>query len=300
MDEPSSRIPDAIEPISAYRAWFYSIQGRTARLRPLSAPIQGDNAWEGAESTWVTAVCPLFGSTDHEVPEEGCSCGFYSLKELELAVSHTEMLHLLSMHMDSRSRLDQQVVLGRVLLSGKVIEHDFGYRAERARIAELIPFCGTERSIMVLADRLGVGMAPAVEPGSRDETDPRPLIGPVALLPAHARVRSKVPTPPPSDPLTGPVTGVLALAPRKVPTPPPADPLTGPVAGVLAIVALTVSSLLMLAGVWQPPLLVAVWSLRQVGRSADSLSKMGRDLRARLGRGHDRPRSLRLVPPPAT
>jgi hypothetical protein len=274
MDDPSSRIPDAIEPISAYRAWFYSIQGRTARLHPLSAPIQSGNVWEGAGSTWVTAFCPLFGSTDHEVPEEGCSCGFYSLKELEALLFHAEMLHVLSMRAVLHGRWNDPVVIGRVLLSGKVIEHDLGYRAERARIAELIPFRGTERSIMVLADRLGVGIAPAVEP-VRDETDPRPLIGPVALLPAHA------------------------LARRKVPTPPPSDPLTGPVAGVLAIVALIVSSLLMLAGVWQPPLLVAVWSLAQVSRSTDSLSKMRRDLRDRLRRGHDRPSPLRLVPPPA-
>jgi hypothetical protein len=275
MDDPSSRIPDAIEPIGAYRAWFYSIQGRTARLHPLSAPIQSGNGWEGAGSTWVTATCPLFGSTDHEVPEEGCSCGFYSLKALDFAVARTGMLHLMARHRGGQGIWHDPVVLGRVLLSGKVIEHDFGYRAERARIAELIPFRGTERSVMVLADRLGVGMAPAVDPDPRDEAHLRPLLGTVALSPAHA------------------------LAPRKVPTPPPSDPLTGPVAGVLAIVALIVSSLLTLAGVGQPPLLVAFWSLLQVGRSADSLSKMRRDLRDRLRRGHDRPRSLRLVPPPA-
>jgi hypothetical protein len=193
------------------------------------------------------------------------------LKELDFAVARTGMLHLMARHRGGQGIWHDPVVLGRVLLSGKVIEHDFGYRAERARIAELIPFRSTERSIMVLADRLGVGMAPAVEPGSRDEADLRPLLGTVALSPAHA------------------------LAPRKVPTPPPTDPLTGPVAGVLAIVALIVSSLLILAGVWQPPLLVALWSLAQVGRSADSLSKLRRDLRDRLGRSRDRPRSLRLV-----
>jgi hypothetical protein len=274
MEDPSSRIPDAIEPISAYRAWFYSIERRMARLYPLSGPIQTPDAWRGAGSTWVTASCPMFGSAPHEVPSEGCSCGFYSVKELEAILFHAEMLHVLSMHTDLHERWNDPVVIGRVLLSGKVIEHDLGYRAERARIAELIPFRGTERSIMVLADRLGVGMAPAVEPCPRDESDP--LLGSIGLPSAHA----------------------LAL--RKIPTPPPTDPLTGPVAGVLAIVALIVSSVLMLAGIWQPPLLVAFWSLHQVGRSADSLSKLRRDLRARFGSGHERRRSLRLVPPPAT
>jgi hypothetical protein len=235
-----------------------------------------ENVWDGAGSTWVTAFCPLFDSTSHEVPEEGCSCGFYSLKELEALLFHAEMRHVLSTHPDFHGRWTDPVVIGRVLLSGKVIEHDLGYRAERARIAELIPFRGTERSIMVLANRLGVAMAPAVEPCPGDESDPRPLLRPVGLPPAHA------------------------LAPREVPTPPPADPLTGPVAGVLAIVALIVSSLLMLAGVWQPPVTVVFLFLHQVGRSTDALSKMWRDLRGRLSRDPSRPGSLRLVPPPAT
>jgi hypothetical protein len=276
MDDPSPRIPDAIEPISAYRAWFYSIERRTARLHPLSAPMHTENAWDGAGSTWVTAFCPLFDSTGHEVPEEGCSCGFYSLKELEALLFHAEMLHVLSTHSAFHGRWNDPVVIGRVLLSGKVIEHDLGYRAERARIAELIPFRGTERSVMVLAARLGVGMGPAVDPGPRAEADGRPLLGVVGPPAVHA------------------------LAPRKAPTPPPTDPLTGPVAGVLAIVALIIASLLTLEGVWQPPVTVVFLSLHQVGRSTDALSKMWRDLRGRLSRGPYRPGSLRLVPPPAT
>lgn len=276
MDDPSSRIPDAIEPISAYRAWFYSMERRTARLHPLSGPIQTADAWRGAGSTWVTASCSVFGSAPHEVPSEACSCGFYSVKELEIAVSLTAMLHLMATRGGRQGMWHDPVVLGRVLLSGKVIEHEFGYRAERARIAELIPFHGTERSIMVLANRLGVGMAPEVDPGPRDEADLRPLLRPVGRPPSRA------------------------LAPRKAPTPPPTDPLTGPVAGVLAIVALIAASLLMLAGVWQPPLAVAFWGLLQVERSADSLSNKFRDLRDRGGRGKGRPRSLRLVPPPVS
>jgi type IV secretory pathway VirB2 component (pilin) len=274
MDVPSPRIPDAIEPISAYRAWFFSIEGRTARLHPLSGPIQTSEAWEGAGSTWVTASCPRFGSTTHEVPSEGCSCGFYSLKELELAVAHTEMLHLMATHVATQGRRHGQVVLGRVLLSGKVIEHDLGYRAERARISELIPFRGTERSIMVLANRLGVGMAPAVDPGLREEVV-RALVGSSGPPPTHAR------------------------APRKAPTQPPADALSGPVAGVLAIVVLIAASMLSLAGVWQPPIAVVFLSLLQLGRSADSLSQMFRDLRDWRGSGMNRPRFLPPVPPPA-
>lgn len=227
MDDPSPRIPDAIEPISAYRAWFYSIERRTARLYPLSGPTSTPDAWGGAGSTWVTASCPLFGSPTHEVPSEGCSCGFYSVKELDFAVSHTAMHHLMATHGRRQGMGQDPVVLGRVLLSGKVIEHDFGYRAERARIAELIPFRGTERSVMVLANRLGVGMAPAVDPGPREEADIRLLLGSVGLPPAH----------PPAA--------------RKAPTPTSTDLLTGPVGGFLEIVGQVAASLLMLQGAWQ-------------------------------------------------
>jgi hypothetical protein len=269
VDDPSPRVPDSLEPIAAYRAWFYSIAGRTAQLYPLSGSSEW-NAWDGAGATWVTASCALFRSPTHEAPSEDCSCGFYCLKELDLAVSHAEMFHLMTI----RGLPLRQVVLGRILLSGSVIEHDLGYRAERARIAELIPFRGTERSIMVLAHRLGVGMAPAVEPGSQEEVL-LSMGGPPLRPPARPR------------------------APRKAITEPPTDPLTGPVAGVLAIVVLIAASILLFAGVWQPPITVVFLSLHQLGRSADSMSRILRDLRDWRGGGSNRPRFLRPVPPPA-
>ena len=260
MDDPSPRIPDSIEPISAYRAWFYSIDGRTAELLPISGSSKW-NAWEGAGSTWVTASCPRFRSPTHEVPSEGCSCGFYSYKELDLAVDHAGIPHLMTM----QGQGPDQVVLGRILLSGKVIEHEWGYRAERARIAELIPFRGTERPIMVLAHRLGVGMAPAVEPPSPEE---------VFDLGA-------TPLPRPSR------------RPQASP-----DPMTSPAAGVLAIVGLIAASIMVLAG-GQPPIPLVVVSFLQLGRSADSMAKAYRDLRDWRGSGLNRPRFLPPVPPAA-
>jgi hypothetical protein len=271
MDDPSPRIPDAIEPIAAYRAWFYSIEWRTAQLYPLAGPPVSSrgNVWEGAGTTWVSASCPKFGSMAHEVPSEVCTCGFYSLKELELAAEHAAIFH----HMSVTGVRHGRVVLGRILLSGKVIEHELGYRAERARIAELIPFRGTEHSIMVLAHRLGVGMAPAVEPGSQEEVL-LSMGGPPVRPPARPRASPK------------------ALA------KPPADPLTGPVAGVVAIVALFAASVLLLAGVWQPPIAVVFLSLHQLGRSAESMSQAFRGLRDWRGSGSNRPRLLPPVPPP--
>jgi hypothetical protein len=57
------------------------------------------------------------------------------------------------------------LVIGRVDLAGKVIEHDFGYRAERARIAELIPAAGAERAALRVANRLGLRLGAPPRPG---------------------------------------------------------------------------------------------------------------------------------------
>jgi hypothetical protein len=66
------------------------------------------------------------------------------------------------------------VVMGRVELAGKIIEHEWGYRAERARIAELIPFRGTEQSVMILAARLGLPISEPVDIPSGVRTLPPP------------------------------------------------------------------------------------------------------------------------------
>ena len=53
--------------------------------------------------------------------------------------------------------------MGRVLLAGKVIEHAIGYRAERARIAELIPTTTDEGITRSLATRLGLPVGPTLD-----------------------------------------------------------------------------------------------------------------------------------------
>jgi hypothetical protein len=84
-----------------------------------------------------------FPEGPHSVPGEGCSCGFYAMKELSSMLGFSA----------------PGVVLGRVELGGKVIEHNLGYRAERARITELISIAGDRRSAAELALRLGLPLA---------------------------------------------------------------------------------------------------------------------------------------------
>jgi hypothetical protein len=164
--DPASVVPDSIEPITAYRCWTYGMGSRYGRLDPIGVPGGGfgpSGPWHGAARAWVTASCGLPGSP-HRVPDEGCSCGFYSLKELSAAIELASPIHHRWLEDPGVSR---PVVVGEIHLAGKVIEHDTGYRAERARIRGFIPFEGSEAAIMRLAARLGVErIAPSVVPTS--------------------------------------------------------------------------------------------------------------------------------------
>jgi hypothetical protein len=63
----------------------------------------------------------------------------------------------------TRDKGSDGAVLGRVLLAGKVIEHETGYRAERARIGELIPTTTDAGTTLALASRLGLPVGPALD-----------------------------------------------------------------------------------------------------------------------------------------
>jgi hypothetical protein len=93
------------------------------------------------------------------------------MRELHPVVQDAARLHVWRhLGLGSASGL----VMGRVELAGKVIEHEFGYRAERARIVELIPFKGTERSVMILSARVGLPVSEPVDMPSPVRTLPPP------------------------------------------------------------------------------------------------------------------------------
>src|SRR5215210_3507386 len=134
-----AQAPDLFEPIFGYRGWRYTTSDRGVQLFAVGH-IRGDdcakNDWEGAWSLWVTASCPFVLEPTHVVPDEECTCGFYAMKSVDDVAGF-------GMASDPADSLEGEgatgTVLGRVFLAGKVIEHAFGYRAERARIVELIP-----------------------------------------------------------------------------------------------------------------------------------------------------------------
>ena len=149
-DDTPLRIPDGIEPISAYRAWCYALAPARAILHPVRGDL-GPSPWLGAERGWVTARCDA--EIDHPggVPDERCFCGFYSVKTLPA------LLELFGNAIrEAEPRAGSGLIFGRIQIAGKIIEHDFGYRAERARVAALIPREGTLADDMRLAELLGL------------------------------------------------------------------------------------------------------------------------------------------------
>lgn len=106
------------EPIMAWKIARLSLSadGGEFMFRPLSAPGQYGTD-EEAECRYVPGATPMFfGATRpyHRAPDPRCACGFYARKE-------------------RRGPSVDQVVL-RVSLSGTVIVHQDGYRAQRQQV----------------------------------------------------------------------------------------------------------------------------------------------------------------------
>ena len=104
------------------------------------APLLGFRLWimsgsglDGAKVTWrtpvMTATCLTTGEEDAVPHSDGrcgrLGCGVYATKELD---------PLLAQHLNARSH---GYAVGLVELTGKVVEHEHGFRAERAEIVAL-------------------------------------------------------------------------------------------------------------------------------------------------------------------
>jgi hypothetical protein len=152
-DEPEptidARVPDAIEPITAYRVWRTDSYGR---LRSFNH----HGAW--VPSRWTVARCARDGGA---APLEGCTCGLYAAKELEDVLALAETLG------------ETTAVVGRVELAGKVIEHDHGYRAELARVRDILPIEGQRARIEHIARRFGVPIGEEIPASSIRAVRPR-------------------------------------------------------------------------------------------------------------------------------
>jgi hypothetical protein len=157
MDEPldeSVRAPDAIEPIVAYRVWLVDPSGR------LTSPVK-DGPWPS--SGWKLARCLV---ASHDAPFEGCTCGLYALKDqdafsgLYWVLAYVPSAVMIRADAGTAKVQRPGMVAGKVQLAGKVIEHDHGYRAERARLAEVLPFFANRSLSESVAERYGVPLGP--------------------------------------------------------------------------------------------------------------------------------------------
>ena len=153
-------VPDGIEPIVGFRVWFYTLTGSRPHLYPLNSREDGvgSSPWDGAESGWVVASCGVDPVAPGHEPAWACTCGFYATKSL----STLDWALCLLMTPPAERETDRGLILGRVELAGKIIEHHAGYRAQRARIAELIPIEGDEPNGLRLAALLGVTLGDPV------------------------------------------------------------------------------------------------------------------------------------------
>ncbi len=150
------RVPDGITPIRAWRLWKIEPDGT------LCSPQQ-DLRWRKG---WQTASCAGWrvthgGRQPHQAPADCCHCGFYGLNEPHLAVSRgwmaaaTAVLWRMSwtcrgcttaracrgcttaVGTNWMNRLPD-LVLGVAEFAGRCVEHQQGWRAQRARIAGLV------------------------------------------------------------------------------------------------------------------------------------------------------------------
>ena len=105
--------------VIGYRGWSIGI-------RPGNPPILLSlNGTEWPYGT-IEAACPIHGGEDrHIVPMRGCRCGIYAMTDQVRLYTSSFLIY---------------PVVGKVELFGKVIEHQYGYRAQYARVVSLCDY----------------------------------------------------------------------------------------------------------------------------------------------------------------
>jgi hypothetical protein len=130
-----------VGPLQAFRYWYVRWEEGQAVLQslyyptrwPPDAPLRA--SCEKKPGYLVAWTRKLFAvqTTAHPSPASECWCGIYALKQLE-GIEHRELLPQLYQPGPDRG----VHVIGVVLLWGRVIQHEHGYRAEYARPLRLL------------------------------------------------------------------------------------------------------------------------------------------------------------------
>jgi hypothetical protein len=110
-------VPDYISPIVGYRVWTLSTMGLKSLCGEQWHPAQS----LAARCRASAVVGPVVGRSEaadaHDAPQEKCTCGIYAIKTL---------------HHFRSAGFERFGVCGEVFLWGKVVEHEFGWRAQLA------------------------------------------------------------------------------------------------------------------------------------------------------------------------
>jgi hypothetical protein len=123
-------VPDSITPVVGYRTW--QVSGGGSRLKAIAHPAVWEPGRNRAKCAGGYAPANwLNGDEDHDArhaaPLEGCSCGWYAMRTLEGFV-----------HDFIGGYTYSADVAGKVAMWGKVIEGERGYRAQYAKVVELL------------------------------------------------------------------------------------------------------------------------------------------------------------------
>jgi hypothetical protein len=113
--------PDYAEPLIGWRVWCVVETSEGLRL----ASVIKDEIWPA--SAELVARCHL--GAEHDAPAESCTCGVYAARDPATVWSYL------------RGRDEPGTVarvLGRVLLWGRVVEHEHGWRASHAAPLDLV------------------------------------------------------------------------------------------------------------------------------------------------------------------
>ena len=177
-----TRSRDASHPAAIPLRWAPVVSLPTVDI----AETFGEAGWTGAESGWVLATCWRSSCVPQKI---GGLCPAEDRRSLSLpsagraGATELALLRLRSASgtwRDMLLRVLRDEVFGRVEGTQRgqrhprkdcdgweVIDHEFGYRAELARILALIPLEGTETDAKVLASHLSLPLTKSVPPWPR-------------------------------------------------------------------------------------------------------------------------------------